>query len=296
MSLRIPIAAPIAMLLFCAASSAQLTRGFISGTVEDSSGGAIEGVKITIANLDTGIARDILSNSAGVYRIVAVEPGAYSVEFSKTGFESKKIARIEVGANQEVVVNNVLGAAAVLTVVEVTDAPPGVELAKSTPTMSRSFDARQIESMPLLGTRDVTRLALLAPTVARTTGATTFAANGQRSRNNNFTVDGVDNNDAGVSTAAMRVLPEQVSEVLVQTAAYSAEFGRNSGAQIAATTKSGTNQFHGDVRDYFAADWLEPSRCCKSGQAFSTRPATCSTSRAEASAAGLSAIRLFSFP
>ena len=141
--------------------------------------------------------------------------------------------------------------------VEVSDAPPGVELAKSTPTISRSFDARQIESMPLISTRDVTRLALLAPTVSRSTGATVFAANGQRPRNNNFTVDGVDNNDSGVSTAAMRVIPEQVSELLVQTAAYSAEFGHNSGAQIAATTKSGTNQFHGDVRDYFAADWLE---------------------------------------
>src|SRR5450755_3223635 len=85
MSLRIPMALPVAMLLFCAASPAQLTRGFVSGTVQDSSGGAIEGVSVRIANLDTGIGRDILTNSAGVYRFVAVEPGAYSAEFSKNG-------------------------------------------------------------------------------------------------------------------------------------------------------------------------------------------------------------------
>jgi hypothetical protein len=157
-----------------------LTRGFLSGTVQDSSGGAIDGVRITITNLDTGIARDVLTSAGGVYRLAAVEPGVYSAEFSKAGFGSKKIERVEVGSNQEVVVNNALAPATVLATVEVTTAPLGVELAKSTPTLSRSFDTQLIENMPLIATREVTRLALLTPTVARTTGATTFSANGQR--------------------------------------------------------------------------------------------------------------------
>jgi len=252
------LSALLLTLLLCSGLFAQLTRGFISGTVQDSSGGSIEAVTVTITNLDTNIKRDTTTNSAGVYRFVGVEPGEYSVAFSKSGFESKGLGRISVGTTQEVVVNNTLAIAAMATEVEVKDAPAGVELAKSSATIERTFRAERVESLPTIGaTRDVTRLTLLAPTVARATGATVLSANGQRSRNNNFTIDGVDNNDVGVGVAAVRIIPEQVAEFQAQTSAYSAEFGRNNGAQISTTTKSGTNSFHGDVYDYFAADWME---------------------------------------
>src|SRR4051812_30670810 len=84
MSLRIAIALPVALLLFSTAALPQLTRGFISGTVQDSSGGVIEGVSIAITNIDTGLLRSTSTNSAGVYRFAAVEPGVYAAEFSKT--------------------------------------------------------------------------------------------------------------------------------------------------------------------------------------------------------------------
>jgi hypothetical protein len=114
-------------------------------------------------------------------------------------------------------------------------------------------------------------------------------------RNNNFTIDGVDNNDAGISTAAMRVIPEQVSELLVQTAAYSAEFGRNSGAQIAATTKSGTNFFTATCATISRPIGSSRFPYFKNARVLPTHRGMFSTSRAEASAAGLSGTRLFSF-
>src|SRR6266550_4294790 len=99
---------PIALLVSCSVSNAQLTRGFISGTVQDSVGGAIEGVKIAITNLDTGIGRSTVTNGSGVYRFVAVEPGAYRAEFSKIGFESRQISQLQVGTTQELVLNGTL--------------------------------------------------------------------------------------------------------------------------------------------------------------------------------------------
>jgi hypothetical protein len=95
----------LALLIFCSVSRAQLTRGFISGIVQDPSGGLIEDVEIRITNRDTGIGRGTRTNAAGVYRLAAVEPGAYSAHFSKVGFESRKISLIEVGATQELVLN-----------------------------------------------------------------------------------------------------------------------------------------------------------------------------------------------
>src|SRR5882724_5347486 len=138
------LSALLLTLLLCSGLFAQLTRGFISGTVQDSSGGSIEAVTVTITNLDTNLKRDTTTNSAGVYRFVGVEPGEYSVAFSKSGFESKGLGRISVGTTQEVVVNNALAISAIASSVEVKDAPAGVELAKSSATIERTFSARSV--------------------------------------------------------------------------------------------------------------------------------------------------------
>ncbi len=262
MKLRQTFASAATFLLLISTASAQLTRGFISGTIQDSSGAVIEGTTVKIANLETGLTAETQTNAVGVYRFVAVEPGGYSVEFSKTGFESRKVARITVATTQEVILNQTLAVASATTTVEVADAPPGVELAKSTATIDRTLSQNVVQSLPNFSAggsdRDVMRLALLAPTVTRAPGSTQMAANGQRARNNNFTIDGVDNNDLSVTLANSRVIPEAVSQLQVQTSAYSAEFGRNSGAQISVITRSGSNAFHGDIFDNYKANWMEP--------------------------------------
>src|SRR5215831_4151995 len=236
---------------------AQLTRGFISGTITDSSGAILPAVQVKITNTATNITRQMVSNDTGFYRFVAVEPGTYAVEFRLSGFASEKTDSINVGAAQEVVVNqtmNVGGITAEISVVET----PGIELAKTDATISRTISERVVQDLPLTAaTRDVTRLALLAPTVTRAPGSNEFAANGQRARNNNFMLDGTDNNDLSVTLNNARIIPEAVAEVQIQTSAYSAEFGRNTGAQISLITRSGTNEFHGKAWDYYRGNWME---------------------------------------
>ena len=249
----------LAVLAGCAGLYGQLTRGFISGSVQDATGGALEGAAVSITNTATGIKRDTTTNAAGVYRFVAVEPGTYTVEFSKGGFESRRANDIQVGVTQEVVLNQVLGVGSLTTTVEVLGSSSGVDLAKATATIDRKLDHQMVEALPTTaGTRDVTRLALLAPTVVRGTGSNEFSANGQRARNNNFTIDGVDNNDASVTLPSTRIIPEMVGEFHVQTSAFSAEFGRNSGAQVSVITRAGSNRWQGEVYNFYSAQWMEP--------------------------------------
>jgi hypothetical protein len=246
-------------LLLVASLHAQLTRGFISGTVQDASGAVITGVKIVITNTATNIQTETETNNVGVYRFVAVEPGTYTAEFSRPGFETKKVAGLILTTGQEIVLDQALGVATATTTVEVTETPPGVELAKGTATIERKIDHAFLENVALTsGLRDVNQLALLAPTANRAPGSTEIAANGQRARNNNFMLDGVDNNDLSVTLASNRIIPEAVAEFQTQVQAYSAEFGRNSGAQIQAITRAGTNQLHGEAFDYYRANWMEP--------------------------------------
>ena len=177
------------------------------------------------------------------------------------------------GTAQEVVINREMAPAAVATTVEITETPPGVELAKSTPTIGQTLSAQMVESIPTTAaSRDVTRLALLAPAVVRGTGSNEFSANGQRARNNNFTIDGVDNNDASVTLPASRIIPEMVGEFQVQTNSYSAEFGRNSGAQVSVITRGGTNHLHGEVFDYYAGQWMEPLTVQDKRAGYQDRP------------------------
>jgi outer membrane receptor protein involved in Fe transport len=247
------------LMLSATALHGQLTRGFISGVVQDPSGAVIVDAKVKIVNVDTGQEREQMTNAAGLYRFAAVEPGTYRIEYSKAGFESKTIGGVQVSGTQEVVLNQTLAVGATTTTVEVVEAPAGVELAKATATIERKLDQRIVQSVPLTGaTRDVNVLALLAPTANRAPGSTGIAVNGQRARNNNFLLDGTDNNDASVTLSSNRIIPEGVAEFQVQAQAYSAEFGRNTGAQIQVFTRSGTNRWSGEVFDYYRANWMEP--------------------------------------
>jgi outer membrane receptor protein involved in Fe transport len=237
----------------------QLTRGFISGTVQDATGAVMPDVTVKITNKATNLSNEVQTNARGIYRFVAVEPGIYAVEFTKAGFETRQIENVQVSTNQEVTLNQELAVGGTATTVEVQDAPPGVELAKSSGTIERTLPEQFVENIPLTGaTRDVNRLALFAPTVAVGPGSTGISANGNRARNNNFMVDGVDNNDASVTLSANRAISEGISQFQVQTSVYSAEYGRSSGAQINIITKSGSNSFHGEVWDYYRGNFMEP--------------------------------------
>ena len=253
------VAAVVALVCSATVTWAQLTRGFISGTVSDASGAVVQGVSVKITNTGTNISAETKTNAVGFYRFVAVEPGVYRVEYTKAGFEVLKIENVTVGTAQEVVLNQTLAVGSTATTVEIQAVAASIELAKSSATLERKLSQQLLENLPLAGgTRDVNALALLAPTATRAPGSTGIAVNGQRARNNNFMIDGVDNNDLSVTLANARTIAEGLSEFQVQTNPYSAEYGRNSGAQISVITRSGSNRFAGEVWDYYRANWMEP--------------------------------------
>ncbi len=247
------------LLILGVSASAQITRGSFTGVVSDSSGSVIPGVIVKARNLQTGAEREVETNDAGVYRLVGIDPGAYRVEMRKDGFEAYVVGRVEVNTGAEVTLNHSMKIGTAATVVEVTEPPVGVELSRSSATIERTFQSKFVNEIPLTGaTRDVNQLALIAPTAARGPASTGISANGQRARNNNFMLDGVDNNDPSITVSNLRIIPEAIDQFQVQTSPYSAEFGRSSGAQISAITKSGGNQYHGSVFDYYRANWMEP--------------------------------------
>jgi hypothetical protein len=113
---------------------------------------------------------------------------------------------------------------------------------------------------------------LASPLVTRAPGSCELSANGQRARQNNFLVDGTDNNDLAVTVPIARVIPEAVAEFQAQVTPYSAEFGRNTGAQVSILTRSGTNVLHGEAWDYFRASWMEPLSLLNERAGFTETP------------------------
>jgi len=237
---------------------AQLTRGALSGTVVDTTGAAVPGAAVTARNVATNIARNAVTDGNGFYRIPALEPGQYSVAVEMPGFARVENRDIQVRTTQEVTFDVAVKVSTMTETVDVTAEVGAVLLNKSNPTIGMTATSRQAVDLPLSAGRTVTNLALLSPNVSYSVnsgsdalGATNISANGQRSRNNNFTIDGSDNNDISVTLQTTPVFPEAVAEFQVQTNAYNAEFGRNSGAQLNIITRSGANAFHGDLFEYY---------------------------------------------
>jgi len=235
---------------------AQLTRGSISGTVSDATGAAIAGANVKITNADTNQIRTATTDERGFYRVTALEPGPYSIRVEKSGFGGVQAGGIVVRSAQEVTYNSEMKVSAISDVVDVSAQAEAITLNKTNPTIGLTATARQAVDLPLPGGRNINNLALLSPNVFTAPGSTGMSANGQRARNNNFTIDGSDNNDISVTIATTPIIPEAVAEFQVQTNAYSAEFGRNSGAQLNVITKSGTNNFRGDVFEYYRGSAL----------------------------------------
>ncbi len=241
----------VGFLFLPATSQAQITRGAISGTVRDATGAVVPGAVVTATNVDTNIGRTSVSDAQGFYRIPALEPGVYLVKAELSGFQTTEYKNIRLEASSEVTLNAVLTLAKVGETVTVVGEAGAVELNKTSATVGVTVSARRVVELPLAANRDINNLIATAPNVSRVAGQGTYAANGQRSRNNNYMIDGSDNNDISVTISTSQLVPEAVAEFQVQTNAYSVEFGRHSGAQVNVITRSGTNAFRGEVWDYY---------------------------------------------
>ena len=172
---------------------------------------------MTVTNADTNQARDAVTDAQGFYRISALEPGSYNVRTVLSGFQTIEIKAVRVQPATEATVNVDLKIAAVGEELTVTAEPRSVELNKTTPTIANSLNARAVEQLPLAGGRNLNNLIATSPNVTSTGGQGTYAANGQRSRNNNYMIDGSDNNDISVTISTTPLVPEAVAEFQVIT-------------------------------------------------------------------------------
>lgn len=228
--------------------SAQITTGSLRGTVKDQTGAVIGGAIVKITNTETGKSIESTANGEGFYRITNILPGEkYEVEISAPNFGKKLFSQVIIRLGQESELNVDLSASAAGETIQVTADAPLIQ--QSEAQLSNTFNNKQITQLPFAGSID--NLVLLTPGVA-TPGDTDFAngtgisANGNRGRSNNFQLDGQDNNDNSVAGPSLTLTnQEAVGELQVVTNTFSAQFGRNAGAQVNTITKSGTNQFHG---------------------------------------------------
>ena len=245
----------LAAILVPSVGFAQMTRGSIAGTVRDASGAVVPGATVTVTNVATNAAQTVVSDGEGFYRVPALEPGTYTVTSELSGFRKVEQREVVVRTAQETPLDFKIDPAGVDEAVQVrADATTGLN--RTNPTIANSISARAIEDLPLPGGRNINNLILTVPNAQSTAGKGTYAINGNRPRNNNYMVDGSDNNDISVTIATSQVVPEAVAEFQVMQNPYSVEFGRNSGGQINVITKSGSNRFAGDFFDYYQASGM----------------------------------------
>ena len=248
--------AVMAIVLFPAASFAQMTRGSIGGTVRESSGAVVPGATVTVTNVATNATITLVSDETGLYRAPALEPGTYTVTAELSGFGKVEQREVVVRSSLETPLDFKLEPAGIGETVRVNAEVTTAGLNKTNPTIANTISARAIENLPLAGGRNINNLILTVPNAQSTVGQGTYAINGNRPRNNNYMVDGSDNNDISVTISTSAIVPEAVAEFQVMQNPYSVEFGRNSGGQINVITKSGSNRYTGDVFDYYQSSGL----------------------------------------
>jgi hypothetical protein len=245
---------------------AQVDTGSITGTIRDASGAVVSGAKVTLTNEGTGISLSTQTGADGNYEFSPVHIGSYSLDVLASGFKTEKQAHVVVEVSARVLQNFQLQPGQVSETVEVTSQAPILQSQDA--SVGQVVDQRGINDLPLNG-RNFTFLAQLSAGVNTpeadtrgnaSTGA--FTANGNRPAQNNYMLDGIDNNSDTVDflngTNFVALPPvDAIQEFKVQTSDFSAEYGRSGAAVLNASTKSGTNQLHGDVWEFFRNDKLD---------------------------------------
>jgi hypothetical protein len=265
-SLVIAAAFVLTLVLGVTPLRAQVDTGAILGTVTDGSGAAVRGATVTLTNEGTNAALSTTTGSDGEYKFTPVKIGAYKISASFQGFQTTTQRNVPVNVGENVVADFVLKPGNVTETIEVASTAPVLETQDA--SVGQVVDSQSVNSLPLNG-RNFTFLAQLAAGVntpqADTRGnaaSGAFSANGLRPAQNNYLLDGIDNNSDTVdflNGTNYVVLPplDAVQEFKVQTSDFSAEFGRSGAAVLNATIKSGTNSFHGAAWEFFRNDKLD---------------------------------------
>jgi Carboxypeptidase regulatory-like domain len=254
--------ASIVLILFLALPStltAQGTGGRIIGRVADPSGAVLANVKVTATNEATGVGRDSATNENGDYVFPEMPVGVYALTFELSGFKKEVRHGAELQLNAVITLNMTMQIGQTQEVIDVTSEAPLVDTAST--QLGAVVDDRTVSTLPL-NSRDTYQFLQLQPGVMSTVGSSNsvvygsdsagaVSVNGGRGRSNNFSVNGGDANDLFVNLPTVQPTPDSIQEFRVITNTFDAEYGRNSGSVVNVVTKSGTNQFHGDVYEFF---------------------------------------------
>ncbi len=248
---------------------AQVDQGAVTGLVTDSSGAVVGNAQVTLTNLDNGLVLQTATSSSGEFTFSPVRIGNYSISATAPGFSTTSQKDLKVSVQQRLLVNLQLKPGSTSETVEVSATVPLMQTEDA--SVGQVVDSHTINNMALNG-RNFTFLAQLAAGVnspqadTRGNAATgAFAANGNRPAQNNYMLDGIDNNSDTVdflNGTNYVVLPplEAIQEFKVQTSGFSAEFGRSGAAVLNATIKSGTNEL---PRRGLGVSPQRQARCCR---------------------------------
>jgi hypothetical protein len=281
-ALRYVVLAAVCVLLVQSKSTyGQVDEGAITGAIQDASGAVVPNADVTLLNTDQGITSQTKSNASGIYTFSPVRAGHYSITVTAQGFAKTTQKNLTLSVAQTLQVNVALKLGGTTETVEVNTTPPQLQTEEA--SVGQVVSGQEVNNLPLNG-RNFTFLAQLGAGMqtpqADTRGnaaSGAFSANGLRPSQNNYLLDGIDNNSNAVdflNGTNFVILPpvDAIQEFKVQTADFSAELGRSAGAVMNATIKSGTNSLHGTVWEFLrndkldAADYFENNNGIKKGE------------------------------
>ena len=246
------LVAVFAACLCVAPVHAQAISGDLVGTVTDSSGAALPNITVSATNTATNVRYTGATNATGEYRIANLPPGTYEVSTSATGFATATLKGVGIELNRTATANLRLTVGTLSTTVDVSEA--GALLDTTTAQVQTTYTAQQLQDMPMATNGNgVLNLSLLQAGVASSGGVgygTGPSVGGQRPTNNNFTVDGVDNNSKSVTGPVNYIPNDSVAEFSLLANQFRAEYGHSSGGQFNTIVKSGTNDLHFSIYEY----------------------------------------------
>jgi len=248
-------------------SRGQIESGTFVGTVHDTSGGVMAGATVTITNTETNVAHKTATNEQGEYTVSHLNPGLYSIAIEQVGFKTATQTNIKLDINQVVRVDVALVPGAVSEHIEVTAAEPLVE--SQTSSIGQVIEETQVHELPLNG-RDFVQLAYLSPGVNQgeagavqqggipenERGNGSIHVNGLMATNNNFLLNGFDNNEQQIGFEILQPPVEAIDEFKVQTSNFGADIGKG-GAVVNVVIKSGTNNFHGSAFEFLRNSYMD---------------------------------------
>lgn len=258
------------LLLPCVPAFSQAVTGTIYGIVSDSTQAAIAGAKVTVVNTNTNYTREMQTQGDGSFRFPSLPLGVYRVTAEQAGFNTFTQEGMTLQVDQQLRVDMTLRVGNVSEKLEVTGEAPLVNATNA--ETSEVIDRQRVEMLPLNGRNFVQLLQLTTGTTPGATGdtqnnlvinqfrgSTAFTANGMPTRYNNFVLDGVDNNESAWNSGGIVLMPviDAIQEFKVSTGNFSSEFGRAAGGVVSVQTRSGTNEFHGNVFEFFRNSALD---------------------------------------